>query len=1161
MNCKLFQELPQIKDIKYINKIQKSINKTLFKDIKYINKLQKTINKNINHFQHHETINNIIVNDEPQKTINKNINHFQHHETINNIIVNDEPQKIYISDGTKTGPQRNEYKIDTNKFKILKAWGVNWLKNTTEKGGAQTELNLIKKDHEILIVSETKKNGRLWSLVTGETLQKLVINNNGVYEIATSYPRKVYFDIDKKIIEKPLDGGTAYLNDILGKLKTFFSFACFSVSGSCAQVDNNFKLSYHVIINNYIIRNRQENEILKTFVTYLNKNICEGFDINVYKDRGQNFKCINQAKRDGREQKIIIDDHDKNHFITYGFNEYSYILPNFETIEIKELAEAMHDKKVLRRLDYGKLPQMTLKIDDKNFNLDNAEPFELLQMLPISKDYGHEYTHKICRFCFSNGLTFENFLSWYRAKNNTDEAFNKWAIHWENMPNFPAYNISYVKSLILFYYPQIKKNLRLQKREKKLNDLIKQFENRPDNVDIINIDKIDQSHYKHMIDKTNNETFMNESKLNPGNIKDYLTHYEKETTKKYKYTVFNVGMGAGKTEQTIKHLNNNCDNFLWITPNIALSDNTATRLNENLKNQARGCKHYKTDFKSASDKKKMDKEDRLIICLNSIHHLKTKNYDTIVIDEIETFLKIWFNNKTLNITGGECWQVFKRLIKNAKNIILLDAFTSNLTLNFINNIKNEDDNILLYERVQEQSNIKIEYIQYVTKWEKQILDALQANKKIFIYYPFKNGTKGGNYMSMEAFKNILEAQTKKKIIIYNGDVDDVINATLKTVNETWSDYDAVITNNKITVGVNYDNVDDDNDILKKLSFDLVFVSLAPFSSPRDVLQASRRCREVKEKIIKVTHFNTFTINDNYERENEKFNNCQIMDKLANDIIIEKRAPIFETFKYFCLLGGYLVINDDVELKNDVNEQIKQIFDGSDGYYSYDDINDIETEKEIDEIKLRTYKNESTTDDKLRLSKHYFKQLFYKDANKDAVAEIWDGRQNFFFERLRLLLLDEDKQNIINQILQFNDLTILELSNFINNGPKTYKNTQKNIKLNVSLIDKIFNSFHFSTITKTTTEKIIFKNVINTYFNTDVIKSETDTAKHTRNYIDEQYENFFIWGANWLNITKRNYNDDQFIDDYNDKETDEKIFKTNMKKLNDCLDDILTDEDN
>ena len=160
-----------------------------------------------------------------------------------------------------------------------------------------------------------------------------------------------------------------------------------------------------------------------------------------------------------------------------------------------------------------------------------------------------------------------------------------------------------------------------------------------------------------------------------------------------------------------------------------------------------------------------------------------------------------------------------------------------------------------------------------------------------------------------------------------------------------------------------------------------------------------------------------------------------------------------------------------------------------------------------------------------------------------------------------MLLDEDKQNIINQILQFNDLTILELSNFINNGPKTYKNTQKNIKLNVSLIDKIFNSFHFSTITKTTTEKIIFKNVINTYFNTDVIKSETDTAKHTRNYIDEQYENFFIWGANWLNITKRNYNDDQFIDDYNDKETDEKIFKTNMKKLNDCLDDILTDEDN
>lgn len=127
-------------------------------------------------------------------------------------------------------------------------------------------------------------------------------------------------------------------------------------------------------------------------------------------------------------------------------------------------------------------------------------------------------------------------------------------------------------------------------------------------------------------------------------------------------------MGAGKTEKTINFLKH-CDNFIWITPNTALSANTYTRM----KDENIDIKHYQKDFKTREDKQKINDTNKLIICLNSLKFLTTKNYDTIVIDEQETFFNKWFNNETLKISGGslhlELWDIFKRLIKNARNVI------------------------------------------------------------------------------------------------------------------------------------------------------------------------------------------------------------------------------------------------------------------------------------------------------------------------------------------------------------------------------------------------------------------------------------------------------------------------------------------------------------
>jgi hypothetical protein len=74
-------------------------------------------------------------------------------------------------------------------------------------------------------------------------------------------------------------------------------------------------------------------------------------------------------------------------------------------------------------------------------------------------------------------------------------------------------------------------------------------------------------------------------------------------------------------------------------------------------------KHYNRDFRTSKcknnkpEKSEMYKVDKLLICLNSLHYLKGKDYDCIVIDEIETFLNQWFNNDTVK-NKRECWHIF-----------------------------------------------------------------------------------------------------------------------------------------------------------------------------------------------------------------------------------------------------------------------------------------------------------------------------------------------------------------------------------------------------------------------------------------------------------------------------------------------------------------------
>ena len=145
-------------------------------------------------------------------------------------------------------------------------------------------------------------------------------------------------------------------------------------------------------------------------------------------------------------------------------------------------------------------------------------------------------------------------------------------------------------------------------------------------------------------------------------------------------------MGGGKTTQTVNYLkemtqlSDSTNSFIWMTPNIALAENTFTRMkdftNTNLYNTVK-----RKELKQAM----IETSENLMVCMNSLKYV-TKKYNIVVIDEMETFLKKWCFNSTLDGVQSTCYNNFIRVLKEADQVIILDAFITRITLDFLRDI-------------------------------------------------------------------------------------------------------------------------------------------------------------------------------------------------------------------------------------------------------------------------------------------------------------------------------------------------------------------------------------------------------------------------------------------------------------------------------------------
>lgn len=956
-------------------------------------------------------------------------------------------------------------------FTAITAYKVNWLRNKKGKKGASQMVIDSKNDNNIVVSMFNNIYGRMYADITTDQLKKLIKYNIYLCELITSYPHKVYFDIDNK---KPADikNKGEYMNSFINKINSIFPNSDMSVSGS----ENDIKYSYHIVLNNYVVSNENERTKLKNIVHWLKNNFNDAFDESIY-TKNRLMKTIYQTKKDDppeRKQLKIINDDDEKHFITAFFN-IDNVKNLTDTIFTDELNDELIKIENNKPLDLGKLPKVKIdkiklkEINDHLITNNDITNEYLLSIAPLDGSFPHSYTFFVSLFCYFNNVPLDNYIQWYKQKTTDEAKINNKINVWTTLNKYEPVDVKTFKNMLSRHYPSLK-----------ISRYLLQLEN------CFNLEKYKQN-IKH-IDTITPEHF---------NVTD-------------KYIIFNIGMGGGKTEQTINYLKLNKDKkFLIIAPNRSLGFNTYTRL------QSAGLEleHYDIQYSTKKTKKFKAKEEmkdakNLICCVNSLHYLGNNKYDIIILDEIETLNNKWFDNETIlkhPERGYISWTKYIELCKVAEKIIILDAFISSQSLKFIDNIIQTNETMILYKRPLEISKREVEILPNFNMILNGVICKLKTNKKVLLYYPYKNGNKLNE--SMKDIEETINAiLPTKKTRIYNADIDDEIKGELKDVNNYWVGYDLVIINSLVGVGINFDVIN---------YFDSCFLCLAGFSSPRDVLQASCRPRHIGSNKIYVCFLSCRNTTDVLLNSRKLMNDDKIYNDLVDDLKTEKMAPIKGSFYLFCKMAGYRIKINSVLSKNEINDDVAELIEGKRLSYSYDTIDKISyTEAETIQDKLNEHI--ATAEDKVKLRKYFFMKMFIfkeptekqkdgtEQTNDELMAEAWDKKFNFFFEQLEKLTFSDIDPSIIQKIQTVNKWASI--------FPDA--NELKKMKLDEKLINELFvdkNKAYFARLKKESGHNTIIKTIYNNVFKMNIIASKADKSKHTNYIIDEIYYKMLKFG--------------------------------------------------
>ena len=464
-------------------------------------------------------------------------------------------------------------------------------------------------------------------------------------------------------------------------------------------------------------------------------------------------------------------------------------------------------------------------------------------------------------------------------------------------------------------------------------------------------------------------------KLNiKGDYTEYKDTYFPRMIPKRKVFVGISKLGGGKTTSIINYIKeDDKKNILFLSPRVSFAQSIQAEL------KLKGL-----EFSSYKGKKEGIQDKRLIIQVESLWKIKRREeekdmkYDILIIDECESVLTQMLSQDTHKKRMLENHQALLRLINDATNIIMTDAFVSNKTINFLNILGLEYEVHNHMAPPVKRTCCEIPYSSKKENLLEYMLDDLKAGKKI--YFICSSQTK------LIKFQKVINDKLPNiKIKEYHSGCDN----TLENIKQEWLEIDIIMCTSSITVGCNFDipNI-----------FDRIYIYVnAPSQNLiRDIFQSHMRVRHIKDNhLVYCIDHNPRTLGKHHLPCNrnllwkdlknlEKYlitnnsrgfidtENCfrylYIDNKLERNLSIKKIINIFDLYLSKC---GYTKVN--IEDVSDYTLELSKC-----DIVSYEDIKDI-TSETATELKRNYEQGDRNKESMLQIEKFFFNiRLIWSD---------------------------------------------------------------------------------------------------------------------------------------------------------------------------------------
>ena len=821
-------------------------------------------------------------------------------------------------------------------------------------------LKVIKHNQRLIKAVVCEDQPRHYLAVVDDEKMLEIINsvNSNIQEVIASYPCKIFFDVDGK------DPKLCTLQAVKDVINKCFNNPMMAISGYESAVKN----SYHIVLPELLVANYEGMMALKR-VVMLMKEENQFFDDAVYR-KNSCMKCVNQSKAGGCKQAIIEDQNIKNHIINSFINPSAmpFDFSKYEDQHTINIANYTPETADVKQFVEEKIIQVN--------PVDLGKASRLLDMMPINADTPRKMCLKFCNFAKFNGISFNDFWTWNKKKNNSLERRKRYESYFNSLNDTTKYKCSmaHVKNILSMYYPNIHKP-----QDLKTSKFIKSF-----NLPTVNIPaKICSS-------------------FETADIHNH--HFEV----KEKAVIFNIGMGGGKTGATVQYLKDNQQkSFIWLSVRQALAYNTHTRL----KHAGLDVANYLDEKRSTQKVELINESKNLMLSCESLHYLNdTNKFDVLVIDEIESLLKNW-DSTTHGEHVANNFYNFCELFTSCRKIILLDAFTTTHTTSFLKSLGVDD--ILIYSSNYQKPTRILKECSTFNDIQENIMKDINNNKKVFIFYPFLNPS--SDHMGIHELEKYILTKNKTgrelNILTYFSNTSDAIKKTLKDVDNKWKAADVIICNSSITVGVNYEGAD----------FDKIYlIASARVNLPRDLLQVSLRIRSPKCNIIDVFFFDkingeVYQYNDFYKSGTDDRYNM-----LIDNIEMEKHSDFMSSFFKLCDMAAFdrSAVTPHNYTKNKHDSTVTLSCDTIKVMMPYENIRDL-SESEAQTIQVdKVFLGEASMTDKFELSKYYFDKRF-NNLSYDDRKFIWNMRHEKTFKNFGHPLVKHIEEDNKSDIVDLN----------------------------------------------------------------------------------------------------------------------------------------------